>query len=180
MAYAARGNLEQAVEDYKKAAEIFKQRGDLKNYESVMDRLQQILNQGDPVVQNPIPEPRSWSFPDVIESARAISPRNVEGRTFNQFGLAYSLEELNALPVATMTPQELQKYADIVTHAYPDAVFRQTPASCKELPIDQINTTSIANVAYVSLHAIVPATRERAANCLRELQELWRDRRFVR
>lgn len=182
MAYADQGNFEQAVEDYKTAAEIFKQRGDRKNYQAAMERLQQALKRLQPSVQNSIPEPSSWLFPDVIESARAISPRNVEGRIFNQFGLAYSLEELEALPVATMTPQELQKYADVVTHAYPDAVFRQrlfaSPiSSCKEIPIDKMNTTSIANAAYISLHAIVPATRERAANCLRELQELWRDRK---
>lgn len=107
------------------AQEWVNKAGDRKNYQAAMERLQQALKRLQPSVQNSIPEPSSWLFPDVIESARTISPRNVEGRIFNQFGLAYSLEELEALPVATMTPQELQKYADIVTHAYPDAVFRQ-------------------------------------------------------
>jgi tetratricopeptide (TPR) repeat protein len=175
MAYADRGDFERAAEDFKIAAEIFKRRGDSENYRAVTERLQKILRER-PDIQNPIPEPSSWLFPDVIESARLISPRNVEGRIFNQFGLAYSLEELEALPVATMTPQELQKYADIVTHAYPDAVFRPIADSCKELPVEQMNTTAVANLAYVSLHAIVPATREKAANCLRELQGRWKDR----
>jgi hypothetical protein len=124
-----------------------------------------------PSAQRSIPEPASWSFPDVIESARAISPRNVEDRAFDQAGLAYTPEELNALPVATMSPLQLQRYADIVTHAYPDAVFQQTPASCKDPSLDQINATAVAGIAYVSLHAVDPVVRERAAVCLREVQE---------
>lgn len=122
--------------------------------------------------QQTIPEPLSWSFPNVIESARAICPRNIEGRKFDQFGLAYPNKNLESLPVATMLPMELQKYADIVTHAYPDAVFRQFPASCKEIPIEKINATAVAGVAYISLHAIDPATRKRAETCLKEVQNL--------
>lgn len=118
-----------------------------------------------------IPEPATWDFPDIIESARKITPRNVEGRLFNQFGLVYSLEELKSLTVETMSPEDLQKYADIVTHAYPDAVFRQLPASCKEISLKQMNETSIANIAYVSLNAIDIGIREKAANCLREIQK---------
>jgi hypothetical protein len=118
-----------------------------------------------------IPEPATWAFPDIIESARKRTPRNVEGRLFNQFGLVYSLEELEKLPIETMAPKDLQKYADIVTHAYPDAVFRQFPASCKEISLKQLNETTIAGIAYVSLNAIDPGTRERAANCLREIQK---------
>jgi hypothetical protein len=130
--------------------------------------------------QRSITEPASWSFPAVIESARAIGPHNVEGRPFDQRGLAYAPEELDALPVATMSAQELQKYADIVTHAYPDAVFRQVPASCKESSLDQINATAVAGIAYVSLHAIDPGTRENAARCLEEVQERRRARQSAR
>jgi hypothetical protein len=75
-----------------------------------------------------------------------------------------------------MSAQELQKYADIVTHAYPDAVSRQIPASCKEIPIEGMNPTAVAGVAYVSLHAIEPATRGRATTCLGEIQAKWKDR----
>ena len=72
-----------------------------------------------------IPEPESWKFPDVVEYARKITPRNVEGKLFNTFGLVYSNDELKNLSLETMSPEELQKYADVVTHAYPDAVYRQ-------------------------------------------------------
>ena len=130
--------------------------------------------------QRLITEPASWSFPDVIESARLIAPRNVEGRPFDRRGLVYAPEELDALPVATMSAQELQKYADIVTHAYPDAVFRQIPASCKEPSLDQINASAVAGIAYVSLHAIDPAARERAARCLAEVQERRKARQSAR
>ena len=118
-----------------------------------------------------IPEPATWTFPDVIESARKISPRNVEGRLFNKFGLVYSSDELGNLPVAAMSSEDLQKYADIVTHAYPDAVYRQFPATCKKIPIKQMNETAIAGIAYVSLNAIDPDTREKAGICLREIQK---------
>ncbi|TLM64573.1 MAG: hypothetical protein FDZ69_11600 [Deltaproteobacteria bacterium] len=117
-----------------------------------------------------IPEPTTWEFPGVIESARALSPRNIEGREFNRFGLAYSTRELDSLPVATMSAQDLQKYADIVTHAYPDAVFRQVGDSCKELPVESLNETTIAGIAYISFHAIEPITRQKAAKCLADIQ----------
>jgi hypothetical protein len=109
----------------------------------------------------------------VIESARAISPRNIEGKNFNESGLVYSTETLESLPIASMQPDELQKYADIVTHAYPDAVFKQVPGSCKEFSLEETNETFVAGLAYISLHAIDPATREKAAACLKEVQARW-------
>lgn len=126
-----------------------------------------------PVVdtQQEIPEPASWSFPDVVESAREISPHNVEGKPFNEFGLVYPQSEVETLSLATLSAEELQKYADIVTYAYPDAVFQQILVSCEEIPLDQINETTIANIAYVSLQAIDSGTREEAAICLSEIQE---------
>jgi hypothetical protein len=127
------------------------------------------------IAHSPIPEPPTWSFPDVIESARSITPQNIEGRPFDQHGLAYAPETLDALPVATMSALELQKYADIVTHAYPDAVFQQAPPSCQDPALDRANATAIAGIAYVSLHAIDPATRKRASTCLAEVQQRRRD-----
>jgi hypothetical protein len=120
--------------------------------------------------KNSILEPDSWSFRDVVESARKIAPRNIEGRVFDYSGLAYSLAEINSLPIATLPPQELQKYADIVTHAYPDAVFRQLGGACNDMPIEQFNVTSVAGIAYVSLHAVDSDTRQSAALCLSGLQ----------
>jgi len=122
-----------------------------------------------------IPEPESWKFPEIVEYARKISPRNVEGKLFNTFGLVYSSDELKMLSLDTMPPEELQKYADIVTHAYPDAVYRQFPASCEEITVKQLNETAIAGVAYVSLNAIDPDTREKAAACLKVIQQLLKE-----
>ncbi len=122
-----------------------------------------------------IPEPESWKFPDIVESARKISPHNVEGRLFNKFGLVYSSDELKKLALDAMHPEELQKYADIVTHAYPDAVYRQFPASCEEIPVKQLNETAIAGVAYVSLNAIAVDTRDKAAVCLKVIQRLLKE-----
>lgn len=84
-------------------------------------------------------------------------------------GLAYAMAELDQLAVTTMSAEELQRYADVVTHAYPDAVFRQAALDCDALPIDSLNNTSLANVAYVSLHAVLPESRAQAAACLQRL-----------
>ena len=118
-----------------------------------------------------IPYPDTWKFPGVIESARKISPRNIEGQPFGPTGLAYPLKTLENLNFAGMTAAELQKYADIVTHAYPDAVSENLPASCEEIPASAINTTSISNVAYVSLNAVNKETREKSAECFLAIQK---------
>ncbi|MCY4329583.1 MAG: hypothetical protein OXC48_05835 [Endozoicomonadaceae bacterium] len=110
-------------------------------------------------------EPESWSFPAVIEYAREISPKNIEDKIFGAFGLIYSSEELAALKVYDLSANELQKYADIVVHAYPDAAGKQLPDKCEDLPISQMNKTCIANVAYVSIHATNPDIRKHAAEC---------------
>lgn len=115
-------------------------------------------------------EPDSWSFPGIVESARKIAPRNIEGRDFGSSGMAYSMAEIKSLPIATLPPQELQKYADIVTHAYPDAVFRQLGGACNDMPTEEFNITSVAGIAYVSLHAVDLDTRQSAALCLSGLQ----------
>lgn len=115
-------------------------------------------------------EPDSWSFPEVIEHARNISPTNIEGKPFNRFGLVYSSEEVASLRLSSLSAEELQKYADIVTHAYPDAVSRQLPEKCDTLPVEKMNETAVAGVAYVSINATKPSTRMWAKECLAAIQ----------
>jgi hypothetical protein len=122
-----------------------------------------------------IPNPESWSFPEVVDSARKLSPTNVEGHPFNRFGLVYSSEHLATLHLSSMPAIELQKYADVVTHAYPDAVVRGHPASCEGISVGDLNETAVAGIAYVSLHAINEKTRRWAAQCLSVLQEKLRE-----
>lgn len=117
-----------------------------------------------------IPEPSSWQFPDVIESARKLTPRNLEGKPFDRFGLAYSLEELERIDVVNLPVAVLQNYADIVTHAYPDAVAKYLPSECGSVSINQLNGTSFGNVAYISINAINPDTKKWAAQCLKIMQ----------
>jgi len=114
--------------------------------------------------------PESWSFPQVIEFARKITPNNVEGRPFNQFGLVYSSEELSKLDFSKMNAEKLQNYADIVTHAYPDAVAKQLPSSCDSVPVEKLNETAIAGIAYISIHASKVETRNWAKSCLSTIQ----------
>jgi hypothetical protein len=117
------------------------------------------------------PTPESWSFPQVVESAREISPNNIEGKPFNQFGLVYSSEFLAKLELSSMSAEELQKYADIVTHAFPDAVAKDIPESCNEIKAENLNETAIAGLAYISINALNQDTRIKAANCLIIVQE---------
>lgn len=128
------------------------------------DEIRSQLKQSDN--EETIPMPKTWAFPQVIESARAISPNNVEGKPFNRFGLVYTPEELAKLTLSSMSAEELQKYADIVNHAYPDAVARGIPFSCNDLSVEKLNETAVAGLAYVSLHALNEKTRVKAANCL--------------
>ena len=115
-------------------------------------------------------EPESWSFPEVVEHARKISPNNTEGKSFNQFGLVYSPEEMASLKLSSLPAEELQKYADIVTHAYPDAVAKQTPEQCDNLQVKKLNETAVAGVAYVSINAMSPRARKLASECLEAIQ----------
>jgi hypothetical protein len=120
------------------------------------------------------PRPPSWNFPEVVESARAIAPRNAEGRVFDKHGLAYPLKELDALPYATMGIAELAKYADIVTTAYPDACGHQIDGGCPDVKPEWVNSTTLANMAYVSLHAADAGVRERSAACFAKAQAVVR------
>jgi hypothetical protein len=122
------------------------------------------------LADDPVLEPESWSFPEVIEHARKISPNNSEGKPFNQFGLVYSSKEVASLKLSSLSAKELQKYADIVTHAYPDAVAKQFPENCDVLPVEKLNETAVAGIAYASINAIKPNTRKLATDCLAAIQ----------
>jgi len=115
-----------------------------------------------------IPTPSVWSFPEIVESALEITPVNIDGLPFNQFGIAYEVDVLEKLDLATIKVEDLQKYADAVTHAYPDAVVvkSQLPSNCESMPADQFNETSLASLAYISLNAVEEANRNTAKSCL--------------
>ena len=120
------------------------------------------------------PEPATWSFPEVIELARRLSPNNIEGKPFNAQGLVYSEAVLATLRPSMLSARVLQKYADIVTHAYPDAVAKQLPLSCTGNALAGLNITAVAGIAFISLHAKDGRTRMRARQCLRQAQYVLR------
>ena len=176
MAYSQKGDKDLALADFRTAARGFGTKQDFANLDTVIQRL---LGLQAAMAGVTLPAPRSWQFPAVIESARTLSPRNLEGRAFDQSGLVYPLEQLDSLPVASLTASELQKYADIVTHAFPDAAFlRQVSVKgCGDFSADELNSTALANLAYISLQAKYPPNRAEAASCLKEFQDVWRRRR---
>jgi hypothetical protein len=112
----------------------------------------------------------------VIEAARRRYPRNPEGLPYDATGLAYPLRQLDAEPVLHLPPGQLQRYVDVVTRAYPDATFLRTVSqqACATFPAAELNTTVLADMAYVSLQARIPANRAEAARCLDDLLGLWR------
>lgn len=118
-----------------------------------------------------IPEPESWTFPGVIESAKKVAPKNIEGRAFDRFGLAYPFAEYKSLDLASLSIDELQKYADVVTYAYPDAVSMRTPEDCSGIPLKKVNAATIGGMAYISNHAIRKSSREKALKCLLVIQK---------
>ena len=121
-------------------------------------------------ISTPIPEPPTWAFPEIMEAALEVVSVSIEGRPFNRYGLPYSLEELDQLDVRKMEAQELQNYADAITHAYPDALGRQIAAECGDSDLGELSNRAVVGVAYVSLNAIDPEIREHAAACLAAIQ----------
>ncbi len=117
------------------------------------------------------PEPRSWSFPAIVEHAREINQTNIEGKPFNRYGLAYSSEELDSITLSELDPKELQNYADIVTHAFPDAVAKRLPTDCSSIAVEELNQTAVAGIAYISINAIGEQTKRDAENCLKIVQQ---------
>ena len=79
--------------------------------------------------------------------------------------------------MANLSAEQLQKYADIVTHAYPDAVAKQLPSNCSNIQIENINATNFTNIAYVSLHAQNKKTRQGAKECLANLQSRFKKKK---
>ncbi|MEC8080975.1 MAG: hypothetical protein VX148_05780 [Pseudomonadota bacterium] len=122
-------------------------------------------------VKNNIPQPESWSFPQVIYSALKIAPTNIEGRPFNKFGLAYPLSKYSSLDLASLPLDELQKYADVVTYAYPDAISRRFSEDCSGVPLSKVNAVSLGGMAYVSNHAVQKSAREKSLKCFTVIQE---------
>tara|TARA_R110000868_G_C10823777_1_gene758824 strand:- start:151 stop:618 length:468 start_codon:yes stop_codon:yes gene_type:complete len=118
-----------------------------------------------------IPEPESWAFPGIIESARKIAPKNIEGRAFDRFGLAYPLAEYKSLDLASLSVDELQKYADVVAYAYPDAVSMRSPEECSGIPLNKVNAASVGAMAYISNHAIRKSSRDKSLKCLLVIQK---------
>ncbi|TVV42556.1 hypothetical protein [Thalassolituus sp. C2-1] len=117
-----------------------------------------------------IPEPPTWRFPDIMEAARELVPLSIEGKPFNRHGFAYPIEELKQLDVKNMSAAELQNYADVTTHAYPDALGRQIADECDSTEADELSNRAIATVAYVSFNAIDAGIRSEAAACLARVQ----------
>jgi len=93
MAYSLKGDKGQALADFRTAARGFGTRGDFANLDCTLERL---LGHQAAMAGVSLPAPRSWQFPEVIKAARPLSPRNIEGRPFDQRGLAYPYGKLDS------------------------------------------------------------------------------------
>lgn len=50
------------------------------------------------------------------------------------------------------------------------AVAKQLPSSCDSVPVEKLNETAIAGIAYISIHASKVETRNWAKYCLSTIQ----------
>ncbi len=116
-----------------------------------------------------IPEPKSWSHPEIIEHAKEIAPTNSEGKPFNKLGKVYSSMDENRVDVSSASASELQKYASAKYHAFPDAMAGKLPKSCDDYPAN-ISFVYISGIAFISLNAIKKSNRDWASSCLESIQ----------
>ena len=126
--------------------------------------------------EDDFPVPPSWAMPALIEHAREKSPNNIEGQPFNKIGLVDTYPPLSHRDLYDMEAIQLQKYADIVTHAYTDAVAEQLPDSLESIDIQTLNQTSIANISYISINASKQKIRLSAKSILNAIQQKLRQK----
>jgi hypothetical protein len=118
-----------------------------------------------------IPEPKSWSYPEINEYAKEITPTNIEGKPFNMLGRVYSSFDEKRIDSSSASANELQKYATAMYHAFPDAMARKLPKPCDDHYPANIAFDYISGLAFISLNAIEKGNRDWAKRCLETIQE---------
>lgn len=73
---------------------------------------------------------------------------------FNEHGLRYSLDHLQSigLQILSFPLFLMETYADIVTVNDPNLFVKELIDFVDDIKLDQLNTTSIGNLAYISVH----------------------------
>jgi len=111
------------------------------------------------------PVPKKIHMPHIIYEALVICPVSKSGRRFGKTGLAHADIELKEAVVVfreTQNVEEMSKYADVVTHAFCDWCANDPDGQIDPTkPIEfEINEITVANCAYISLHAASLSVRE--------------------
>jgi hypothetical protein len=116
--------------------------------------------------------PKNSHFPFIVEEALTICPCNKNGVQFGPGGIAYSvmmLEHARKDFRKTRNVEKFASYADVVTHAFFDWLANITPTDFTPQQKREMNATSLANVAFISLYASKPEMRKKFTDCLAQL-----------
>lgn len=116
--------------------------------------------------------PESFSFSQIVAKSVARVPRNALGWEFDSSGMVIGPETVDQAVeefvrhgnMDRCRVQNMSAYADVVTHAWPDAAAEM---SCRDLVLPpDANAQAICNLAYVAIYAEVPKHRVWANGCL--------------
>lgn len=116
-----------------------------------------------PVAGN-YPVPTCPNMPMIINDARKKCPKNRANVAFDKDGLAYNEFMMKAQRrkfQKTRDVKQMALYADVVTNVFPDWAGNDALEACSNVTDPaQLDTTAIANAAYISLYARCPELRK--------------------
>ena len=110
--------------------------------------------------------PNDWSFPGIIQESFSIMDLQKKGHLFNrETGLPCITPSSHDFK--TMPWNELEKFSDVVTNAFPDATAIHLQDVMNTNPHElNLNVTSLGNLAFISNHAVMPVNRNMAKELL--------------
>ena len=116
----------------------------------------------------------------LIDQARQRCPLNPKGKIYNQYGLAYSLPHLRSVAKkylkGKMNKEALCDYVDVVTLAFTDIAAERSQLPNVDQPLAEyhfqnLNITSIGNIAYVAQFAKDATIRSNFARYLADIHK---------
>lgn len=115
-----------------------------------------------------IRKPSTWEFPHIINEAfQLVDHWGIGDRFDRKSGMSNACKTANNPDFKKMPWNELQYFADVITHAFPDAVLLSMIEAWGENPhMTNLNKTAVGNLAFISNNARVPDNRKSAKRFL--------------
>lgn len=119
-------------------------------------------------METDIRKPSTWEFPYILDEAFSIVDRwNIADRFDRKSGMSIACKTANNPDLKKMPWNELQYFADVITHAFPDAVLLSMIKTWGENPyLTNLNITAVGNLAFISNNARSPYNRNSAKRFL--------------